>query len=197
MDDDLMSTNPKVTQLIELVHHFYPRNIYTTDTRYDSQAEAPRLREIRRRAQEESSAWNALLQRLRQELPECSLWELPYLLYDPCRCVRVSLAKSPVGALEQKALVLLVSVLAPVHHIYASFQRVENKQVVEQRIWHPPLPREYEPVEMPLNALSQEVLGTSRLPNEVLFAPVPDIQIGNLDLGRAQLIHCLFTDRLW
>jgi len=192
-----MSTSLTATKLIDLIHHFYPRNVHTTDTHYDSQAEALKLRELRKTAQEASNAWNTLLQRIHEELPECSVWEIPYLLYDPCRCVRVSLADSPVGASEQKAAVLLVSILAPVHHIYASFQRIENKQVVEQRLWHPPLPREYQSLEARLNSLSQSVLGTSRLSNEILFAPVPDIQVGNLELGRAQLIHCLFTDRLW
>jgi len=128
--------------------------------------------------QAESSAWNTLLRRLHQELPECSLWELPFLLYDPCRCVRVSLADSPVGAPEQKAVVLLASILAPVHHIYASWQRVENHRVIEQQLWHPPLPPEYQTLETRLNSLAQSVLGTSTLPND-------------------QLIHCLFTDRLW
>ncbi len=192
-----MSTSLAVPYLIDLIHRFYPRNIYTTDARYDSQAEAIKLRELRKTAQEESSAWNTLLQRIRQELPGCSLWELPYLLYDPCRCVRVSLEDSPMGASEQKAAVLLVSVLAPVYHIYASFQRIESKQVVEQRVWHPPLPLDYQSLEARLDSLAHSVLGTSRLPNEILFAPVPDIQVGNLDLGRAQIIHCLFTDQLW
>lgn len=192
-----MSTSLTAAQLIDLIHHFYPRNIHTTDERYDSQVEALELRGLRKRAQEESSAWNTLLQRIHQELPGCSLWELPSLLYDPCRCIRVSLADSPVGAPVQKAAVLLVSILAPLHHIYASFQRIESKQVVEQRLWHPPLPSEYQPLEARLDALAQSVLGTSRLPNETLFTPVPDVQVGNLDLGRAQLIHCLFTDRLW
>ena len=91
----------------------------------------------------------------------------------------------------------LVNALAPVHHLDASFQRIENKQVVEQKLWHPPLPQEYQATEARLSALAQSALGTSRLANETLFLPVPDIQIGNLDLGRAQLIHCLFTDRLW
>jgi hypothetical protein len=192
-----MSASLTASNLVDRVHRFYPRNIHTTDPRYASQAEAFELRQLRKAAQEESTAWSTLLQRIRQELPDCSLWELPYLLYDPCRCVRVSLANSPVGVPEQRAAVLLVSILAPVHHIYASFQRVEGKQVVEQRLWHPPLPREYEPIEARLDLLSQSVMGTSRLPNEALFAPVPDVQVGNLDLGGAQLIHCLFTDRLW
>jgi hypothetical protein len=159
--------------------------------------EALRLRELRKTAQEEGSAWSALLQRISQQLPGCSLWELPYLLYDPCRCVRVSLAGSPAGASEQKAVVLLASILAPVHHLYASFQRIENKQVIEQRLWHPPLPREYQALEARLDLLSQSVLRTARLSNEILFTPVPDVQVGNLELGRAQLLHCLFTDRLW
>jgi hypothetical protein len=192
-----MSTSLTATQLMDLIHQFYLSNTHTTDARHESRAETLRLRELRKAAQEKSSEWNTLLQRIHQELPECSLWELPYLLYDPCRCVRVSLADSPTGAPEQRAAVLLVSILAPVHHVYASFQRIESKRVVEQRVWHPPLPREYQPLADRLNSLTQAVLGTSTLPNEILFTPVPDIQVGNLDLGHAQLIHCLFTDRLW
>lgn len=192
-----MSTSLTAPQLLDLVHDFHPRNIHTTDPRYDSQPEVLRLRELRQAAQVESSAWNTLLQRIRHELPGCSLWELPSLLYDPCRCVRVSLADSPMGASEQKTVVLLVSILAPVHHLYASYQRIEGKQVVEQRLWHPPLTREYQSLEARLDSLAQDVLGTSRLPAEVLFTPVPDVQVGNLDPERVQLIHCLFTDRLW
>lgn len=192
-----MSTSLTAPQLIDLIHRFYPRNVYTTDARYASQAEALKLRELRKTAQEESSAWNTLLRRIRQALLGCSLWELPYLRYDPCRCIRVSLADSPMGASEQKVVVLVVSILAPVHHIYASFQRIGGKQVVEQRVWHPPLPPEYQSLGDRLNSLAQSVLGISRLPNEILFAPVPDVQVGNLDLGYAQLIHSLFTDQPW
>jgi hypothetical protein len=188
-----MSPSLEASELMGRVRRFYPANIYTTDPRY----EAHELRALREAALQESSAWNVLLQRISEELPGCSLWELPYLLYDPCRCVRVALADSPGGASEQKAVVLLSSALAPVHHLYASFQRIENKQVVEQNLWHPPLPQEYQAIEARLSALAQSALGTSRLSNEILFLPVPDIQIGNLELGRAQLIHCLFTDRLW
>ncbi len=192
-----MDTPLTAAELIDLIHRFHPANIYTTDPPYGAQQEALKLRELREKARVESSTWDALLQRIHQELPGQSLWELPYLLYDPCRCVRVSLAESPVGASEQKAVVLLASILAPVHHLYASYQRIENNQVVEQRLWHPPLPGEYQALEAQLNSLSQSMLGTSRLSNDLLFLPVPDIQIGNLELGRAQLIHCLFTDRLW
>jgi hypothetical protein len=192
-----MSSSLEGSELMELVHRYYPAGIYTTDSRHGAQQEARELRKLRDAAQQESGAWNALLQRISEELPGCSLWELPYLLYDPCRCVRVSLEGSAGGASAQKAVVLLVSILAPVHHLYASFQRIESQEVVEQKLWHPPLPQEYQTVEARLSALVQSALGTSRLSNETLFLPVPDIQVGNLELGRAQLIHCLFTDRLW
>jgi len=51
-----MSTSLTAPGLIDLLHRFYPRNIYTTDTRYDSQAEALELRSLRKAAQEESTA---------------------------------------------------------------------------------------------------------------------------------------------
>lgn len=70
-------------ELTDLVHRYYPRNVYTTDARYESQAEAVALRAFRKASQEDSSAWNTLLQRVRQELPECSLWELPFCSTTP------------------------------------------------------------------------------------------------------------------
>jgi hypothetical protein len=51
--------------------------------------------------------------------------------------------------------------------------------------------------ETKLDALVRESFGTVRLPNEVLFTPVPDLQVGNTGFGKVKLIHCLFTDDIW
>jgi hypothetical protein len=60
-----------------------------------------------------------------------------------------------------------------------------------------PLPPEFQALEARLDELVRSSRGTVRLPNEVLFTPVPDLQVGNTGLGEVKLLHCLFTDNLW
>jgi hypothetical protein len=102
-----------------------------------------------------------------------------------------------MGADVQKAVVLLVSVLAPVHVLYASHQTFKGGRVSESRTCYPPLPGEFQPIEARLDALVRASLLTSRLSNEVLFTPVPDVQVGHVDLGQARLVDCLFSDDRW
>jgi hypothetical protein len=59
------------------------------------------------------------------------------------------------------------------------------------------LPSEFRPVEEKLDALVRDSFGTVRLSNEILFTPVMDIQVGNTGLGKANILHCLFTDNTW
>ena len=96
-----------------------------------------------------------------------------------------------------KALVGLVSILAPVYALYASHQVVEGQQVVRTHLEFPPLPAEFEPMEALLSGEIQGALGFARLPNEVLFTPVPDLQIGNKYPHEVQLIDALFTEDRW
>ncbi len=124
---------------------------------------------------------------------------------DNCWRVRVYLPHTVLveGEEEFRAVVGLVSILAPVAVTYTSFQRRRHVVDPEQPYrWHPaqvffePVPdtREYE--EVLLDMLGKE-FGVRRLPNETLFTPVPDIQYSHRGLGEARLIDCLFTDDLW
>jgi hypothetical protein len=65
------------------------------------------------------------------------------------------------------------------------------------RLLHASQEVEFQPYEAKLEALVQESLGSVRLPNDVLFTPVPDLQVGNTGSGKARLLHCLFTDDFW
>ncbi len=57
----------------------------------------------------------------------------------------------------------------------------------------------YDCHEAKLSGLIESTLGFTRLPNETLFTPVPDLvpRSANYGLGEAQLIDCLFTWHRW
>ncbi|WP_257459713.1 hypothetical protein [Archangium lipolyticum] len=92
---------------------------------------------------------------------------------------------------------MLTSILAPVHLIYASHTVSTGEETSESRAFFAPLPPEFQSLEAKLDALVRDSFGTVRLPNEILFTPVPDLQVGNTDFGKVQLLHCLFTDNIW
>lgn len=186
-----------VEALIELVHRYYPAGIHGDDPRHRTSEEFRRLDALRRVAQGDDTAWRRFLQRIREQLPECTMWDLPGLPYDPSRRVRVYLPDTQVPEGEHKAVVVLTSILAPVHLLYASREVDLGEERSASQEWFPPLPPEFHPYEAKLEALAQESFGSVRLPNDVLFTPVPDLQVGNTGFGKVRLLHCLFTDDIW
>lgn len=182
--------------LVALVHRYYPAGLYGDDPRYGESEQSRRLTAARLAAQKDDAAWKHFRQRVREVLPDCTQWELPGPLYDPSHRVRVYLPGTRAGAREKKALVLFTSILAPVHVIHASQEVVDGERSTSQS-WFPPLPSEFQPYEAKLDALIRESFGSVRLPNDVLCTPVPDLQVGNLDFGKVQLIHCLFSEDIW
>jgi hypothetical protein len=185
--------------LLELVHRFHPAGLHADDPRYEASEQSHRMKAARQAAREEEAAWKGFLQRVREELPGSSLWDLsgPRELYDPSRRVRVYLPEGPVTRGKHQAIVVGVSILAPVHLLYASRELTVNEEKTSSQVWFPPLPPEFRAYEDRLDGLVRDSFNSVRLPNEVLFTPVPDLQVGNTDLGKAQLLHCLFTDDVW
>lgn len=192
-----MDTTPTADALLRLVQRFYPAGIHRDDPRYPTTEEHQRLAAVRQAAEQDSAAWKDFLQVLERELPGGRVWDYPTLRYDPCRCARLSLPGSPSEASEYKAVVLLVSVLTPVHLLYACHQKLERRKVVESVTCYSPLPEEFRACEARVDELVHSTFGTVRLPNEVLFTPVPDLQVGNTAFGKAVLADCLFTDHRW
>jgi hypothetical protein len=184
--------------LVELVRRYYPTGLYGDDPRYQESTEYQRLRDLYRKAQEDDATWQRFLQHVREQIPECSVFDMPGLPYDPSRRVRVYLPDSQVLAGEHKAVVAILSILAPVHILHASHEKVDlDEERATSRTWFPPLPPEFQPYEARLDALVRDSFGSVRLPNDVLFTPVPELQLGNEDLGEGKLIHCLFTHNIW
>ncbi|HYO57213.1 hypothetical protein [Archangium sp.] len=184
--------------LVELVRRYYPRGLYGDDPQYRESKEYQRLRDLHRKIQEDDATWQRFLQRVREQIPECTVYDMPGLPYDPSRRVRVYLPDSPLPTGEHKAVVAITSILAPVHILHASHEKVDlDEELATSQTWFPPFPPEFQPYEAKLDALVRDSFGSVRLPNDVLFTPVQDLQIGNYALGEGTLIHYLFTDNIW
>lgn len=186
--------------LSKLVHLYYPAGMHRDDPRYCASPENRRLEALRKAALEDTAAWRGFLQRIREELPGCRVWDYPTIRHDSAREARVAQpnpALATPGVKEVREVVLLVSILAPVFCLYASHHKFVGERRAEAVVFYPPFPAEYEAYEAKLEHLVQETFSAARLPNEVLFAPVPDLQAGNTGLGQARLIDCLFTDHRW
>jgi hypothetical protein len=181
--------------LAKLVHRYYPAGIHGDEPLYRTTEEYQRWTAARRAAQENNQAWKGFLQQVHEQFPGCTLWELPGLLYDPSYRVRVYLPGSTKR--EGKALVVIASILAPVHVLYASKELQQEEGKTESQHWFPPLPLEFQEYEAKLDALIHASLGSTRLPKDVLFTPVPDLQVGNISFGDVKLFHCLFTEDIW
>jgi hypothetical protein len=186
-----MTPAPSANTLIQFLHQYYPEGLRPDDPEY----KARRLTQFLEDALKDTRAWEAFVERVRGEFPGCTLWDSTLLFYDPCYRLRVSL---PVPLREEDRrdeVVCLISLLAPAYVIYASHS-LDTGPFAEAWTRYPPLPPEFQPYEARLAALIESTFGSTRLPNEVLFTPVPDLAVraGNVHLGKARLIDLLFTE---
>jgi hypothetical protein len=182
--------------LLRLVYRYFPVGLYETDPRYESTEEYQRLYKLRRAAVDDPKDWDAFIQHVETELPDCSVWDYPNIRYDPAYSVRVSLPGPLAEESEVKSVVLMVCILAPVHIIYAH-HRKKRGEIYETITYQPPLPQEFLPVAEKLEALAIETFGTTRLSQDVLSTPVPDLQVGTTGFGKVTLADCLFGDARW
>jgi hypothetical protein len=197
-----MNEDISASRLVELLHRYYPINLYSSEEGYGESEQYQRLLELREHSLKNPMSWKRLLSRLREALPECKVEDWTVLFSnDNCWRVRVNLPevlKLPDGREEVRTVVVLVSILAPVFTLYSSFKRYH---LTEKRSWPSTTFYEHVPETKAhadkVEAIVRDVLNVHRLPNETLFTPVPDIQCGNVSLGEAKLIDCLFTDDRW
>ncbi|MCY1073764.1 hypothetical protein [Archangium lansingense] len=193
--------NPELTAdaLVQLVHRYYPAGLLVDEPQYKASEEVQRLRTLLRVHETPSPTWEAFIPQLRHEFPDCSLWDTTVPLLDPCYSVRVSLPGFKTGDPRYDCVVCLLSQLSPVYALYAS--HTDRNAPREEGYWLrlPPFPLEFQPHETRLAALIESTFGFTRLPNDVLLTPVPDLvpQTANFGLGEARLIDCLFTPYRW
>lgn len=196
-----MTIDLSSSRLIELVHQYYPANLCDSDEGYVESEQYQRLIRARQEALDNSGPWARLLSKLREEFPGSNVEDWSVLFStDNCWRVRVYLPEVlqlEEGMQEFRAVVILVSILAPVYVRYSSFRRR-----IRQHLWEKPtlfyedVP-ETQPYANKVEALVRAELGVHPLPHETLFTRVPDVQCHNRMLGEARLIDCLFTDDRW
>jgi len=185
--------------LVQLVHRYYPAGLENYDPRYKESEEAQRLRALLETHVGGTPAWKDFIQRLEREFADCSIWDSTIPRHDPCYSVRVSNPGFVTGDLVFDKVVGLVSTLAPVYAIYAS--HTDKASLPERKSWlrFPPFPSRLQPIEAKLAGLIESTFGYTRLPNDILLIPVPDLvpSTANYVLGEALLIDCLFTRHRW
>ncbi len=185
--------------LIQLVHRYYPTGILIDEPQYRASEEAQRLGTLLQATAADTTAWKDFIQQLRREFPDCSIWDMTVPLLDPCYTCRVSLPGFETGAPRYDSVVCLLSQLAPVYALYAS--HTEKRSPAQRESWlrFPPFPPEFQSHEVRLAGLIESTFGFTRLSNDILFTPVPDLvpRTANFELGKAQLIDCLFTPARW
>ncbi|REG36210.1 hypothetical protein ATI61_102587 [Archangium gephyra] len=192
--------NPELTAdaLVQLVHRYHPAGLLNGDPRYDESEEGQRLTALVHAHVAPSPEWKGFIQQLHEQFPNCHLWDTTVPWHDPCYSIRVSLPGFVSGGPRDDCIVALLSQLAPVYAIYASHT---DKSLPGADYWlrFPPFPPEFQAHEAKLAGLIESTFGFTRLTNDILLTPVPDLvpRTANHELGRAQLIDCLFTWNRW
>ncbi|SEM60010.1 hypothetical protein SAMN05444354_11975 [Stigmatella aurantiaca] len=190
-----MKPDLSAAALVLLLHQYYPTGLWADEPGYRETEQFQRLQRLLEEARKDTHSWEGFVQRAREEFPSSTFWDSTTLFYDPCYRLRISLPlpKEAEGARDE--LVCLVSLLAPAYVIYASHAlRTGSSEDAWTR--YPPLPPGFHPDEVRLAALIESTFSATRLPNEVLFTPVPEMDHwgGNVGLGKALLIDLLFTE---
>jgi hypothetical protein len=194
--------NPELTAeaLLQLVHRYYPVGLDNDDPRYKASEEGQRLQAlIDAQMREAPLAWTDFIQRLKVEFTDCHIWDATMAWHEPCYNARVSNPGFVTGDLVYHEVVCLLSTLAPVYALYAS--QIDKASQPKPKGWlrFPPFPPELQAQEAKLAGLIEATFGYTRLPNDILFIPVPDLvpRSANYGLGEARLIDLLFTEHRW
>jgi hypothetical protein len=194
-----MKSEPFADALIQLVHCYYPSGLRNDEPRYNESEEGQRLLRLLHANASGSPTWKDFLQQVRGEFPDCSIWDTTVPLSDPCYSCRVSQPGFVTGGPRYDSVVFLLSQLTPVYALYGS--ELEMVSPTQRKGWFgfPPFPPDLQEREAKLVGLIESTLGFTRLSNELLFTPVPDLvpRSANYGLGEAQLIDCLFTWHRW
>jgi hypothetical protein len=181
--------------LVQLLHQYYPTGLWADEPGYRESEQFQRLQRLLEEARKDTHAWKGFVQRARESFSDATFWDSTTLFYDPCYRLRISLPLTKEAAGARDELVCLVSLLAPAYVIYAS-HALKTASFAEGWTRYPPLPPGFHQDEARLAALVESTFQATRLPNEVLFTPVPQMDHwgGNVGLGKARLIDLLFTE---
>ena len=190
-----MKPDLSATGLVQLLHQYYPTGLWADEPGYRESEQFQRLQRVLEEARKDTHTWKDFVQQAREAFPRSTFWDSTMLFYDPCYRLRISLPLPKEVGTARDELVCLVSLLAPAYVIYAS-HALNTGPFAEAWTRYPPLPPDFQPDEARLAALIESTFQATRLPNEVLFTPVPEMDHwgGNVGLGKARLIDLLFTE---
>ncbi|WP_309888794.1 hypothetical protein [Archangium sp.] len=184
--------------LVRLVHCYYPSGLRNDDPGYRESEEGQRLTRLLLAHVQRSPSWRVFTWRVVQLFPNRYIWDTTVPMNDPCHSIRVSLPGFVEGAPRYDCVVALLGQIAPVYALYASHRDSSGPEV---KSWMslPPFPPEYQEHEAKLAALIEITFGFTRLSNDTLLTPVPDLvpRSANHGPGEARLIDCLFTSNRW
>jgi hypothetical protein len=164
--------------LIECVHRYYPAGLSSEDPCYESSAEIQYLKQHLHSAEARAQAWRNFARQVEEAFPGCSVsYSNTPSLYRPSYHCEVTLpGQEPyLDRIREDSVVCMLSVLAPVYALCAHHWKDDR---TERESWtrYPPLPPEFQAHEAKLAALIEATFGFARLPNDVLFTPVPDLR---------------------
>ncbi|WP_224371499.1 hypothetical protein [Hyalangium versicolor] len=184
-----------VPALLECVHRYYPVGLSEEDPRYESSPEIQHLNQRLHSAAKDTRAWSDFFQRVKESFPGCKVFERTRLPYGPSYQCQVDLpGQEPyLDRTREDSVICRLSVLAPVYALCAHHWKNDR---TERESWtrYPPLPLEFQTHEEKLAAMVEATFGFARLPNEVLFTPVPDLRPphGRFEHRAPWLVELLF-----
>ncbi len=128
--------------------------------------------------------WKHLLSEVHKQWPGRTLWNITYLVLDPSFRLRVYSENLPADIppdprIHSLALVVMVSVIAPLHHLYLTLERSEMQNGKEVHLPSTMLhardewPASVRDDALQLERLTMAAMGTSQLPLELLQTKVP------------------------
>lgn len=186
---------PSRNELIEIVHRFYPAGIAIDHPAYSRSPQAVRLAAARRKAVEERSTWDAFLTRGRTSISHSRFadWSSSLELgADACYQARISGPGIAVEVPRLDEVVVLVSFIVPCYFIYTSISTRDPRGPGSRRCF-PSWIRRTRAMYQSVESVVRETTGFSKLPPDLLFLGLPDIQVGNRGFGHARIADCIFT----
>ncbi len=171
-----MKPDVSTRAFLECVYSYYPRDVAIEDPGYEASEQIKRLRHRLLAAVADSDLWQGFIQQVEESFPGCEVSDqLPPLSGPSYRCeVALPRVESWLERTRGDMVVFRLSALAPVYALYARHWKDDG---TERESWtrFPPLPPGFQPLEVKLAALIEATFGATRLPNEVLFTPVPGL----------------------
>ena len=175
--------NPRIPEpLMAIVRRAYPPS---EPLGADGAVRTRQLGELVRNAQPQlEPKWKHLISEVHKQWPARILWNNTYLVLEPSFRLRVYASSPPADIpkdprIHDLALVIMVSAIAPLHHLHITLERMEVQNGKEKHLPSMLLhARDQWPASVrddawQLEELTMAAMGTSQIPLELLQTKVP------------------------